>query len=231
MQGRFLIMVLCVFSCLFAKVTVAYHYRSKKVSTTIVTNKQSISVHLKDYILVVGKNKGLAIRQKTVEAKELSEETIHKIGKAKFLAPQGNILFASNGTKKPSRIDVSHLFQKQTNQQKSSVFSNIILIISVLIVVLLFVVYLFKRYNTGKTSISSKVEHFLYKRIMASDKYNLTIQELDALLEIDKLSSDSKKLKRHRLINELNNYYPGLIQREKDLTDKRRNIYLINKCL
>lgn len=231
MQGRFLVMVLFVFSCLFAKVTVAYQHRSKKVTTTIVTNKQSISVHLKDYILVVGKNKGLAIRQKTVEAKELSAETIQLISRAKFLTPRGNVLLASNGIKKPSWIDVSHLFKKQSNQHKSSGFSSIILIISVLIVVLLLVIYLLKRSNIGKTSISSKVEHFLYQRIMANDKSSLTIQELDALLEIDKLSSDSKKLKRHRLINELNNYYPGLIQREKDLTDKRRNIYLINKCL
>lgn len=70
-------------------------------------------------------------------------------------------------------------------------------------------------------------ENSLYQRIINSKK-SLTLQELDVILEIDKLSPDSKKLKRHRLINELNSHFPGLITREKDLTDKRRNIYVVN---
>jgi hypothetical protein len=75
---------------------------------------------------------------------------------------------------------------------------------------------------------NSKFEDQLYQRIIFSNRTSLSVHELDIILEIDKLSSDSKKLKRHRLINELNKNYPGIIQRQKDLTDKRRNIYLIN---
>ena len=87
---------------------------------------------------------------------------------------------------------------------------------------------IFFYFKNKKEIVVNKVEHFLYKRIVAYENKNLTIQELDALLEIDKLSSDSRKLKRHRLINELNRSYPGLIVRVKDLSDRRRNIYQIN---
>lgn len=87
----------------------------------------------------------------------------------------------------------------------------------------------FKKSNIDPQELkNSKFEDQLYQRIIFSNRTSLSVHELDIILEIDKLSSDSKKLKRHRLINELNKNYPGIIQRQKDLTDKRRNIYLIN---
>jgi DNA-binding MarR family transcriptional regulator len=47
-------------------------------------------------------------------------------------------------------------------------------------------------------------------------------------MQIDKLEQDSKKLKRHRIIADLNQKHPNFIERIKDETDKRRNLYKIN---
>lgn len=69
----------------------------------------------------------------------------------------------------------------------------------------------------------------LFEKIAASSKNILDIDELDKLLEIDHMEFDSRKLKRHRILNDLEKSHPGFILRQKDETDKRRFIYEIKK--
>ncbi len=202
----------------------------KMVSTPIETHMQSISVPLKDYVLVVLKQSGYVINKATLETKRLEQETIHKITKAKRLTNKGNLLILKNrNARQFALVDISRFFDEQENTNEGVWYVNYSLILLVIVSVLSIVVFLLrKRSKMLVKSKSRKVEHYLYQRILSSENTNLTIQELDVLLEIDKLSSDSRKLKRHRLINELNTYYPGLIERVKDLSDRRRNIYKIH---
>lgn len=96
--------------------------------------------------------------------------------------------------------------------------------------IIIFFGYYFRGSKKKKTKITTATnKHYLYEVLINSSKDMLTVYELDDILQIDKLSSESRKLKRHRLLNEINSYYPNLIRREKDLTDKRRYIYIINK--
>ena len=67
------------------------------------------------------------------------------------------------------------------------------------------------------------------KKILSTLKTTFDIDELDTLLEISHMESDSRKLKRHRLLSDLEKTHPGLIERHKDETDKRRYIYIIKK--
>jgi hypothetical protein len=202
----------------------------KMVSTPIETQVQSISVPLKDYVLVVMKQSGYIINKATLKTIRLEQETIHKITKAKRLTNKGNLLILKNrNARQFALVDVSRFFVEQENTSKGVWDVNYSLILLVIVSVLSIVVFLLrKRSKVFVKSKSRKVEHYLYQRIVASENCNLTIQELDMLLEIDKLSSDSRKLKRHRLINELNSHYPGIIERVKDLSDRRRNIYKIH---
>ena len=55
------------------------------------------------------------------------------------------------------------------------------------------------------------------------------LNDLDDFFKISHLSFDSKKLKRHRLIKEINAVKPGLITRERSPEDQRQFIYKINK--
>lgn len=76
--------------------------------------------------------------------------------------------------------------------------------------------------NTEKT-------HPLIQVILDSPKTELSADELDKLLGIDYMEQESRKMKRHRLIIQLNEIYPNLLSREKDQTDKRKTIFKVNK--
>ena len=68
----------------------------------------------------------------------------------------------------------------------------------------------------------------LHLKLIGLQRTTLTIEELDEILEITHLEPDSKKLKRTRLINDLNNLKPNFIERQRDESDKRRYLYKIN---
>ena len=67
------------------------------------------------------------------------------------------------------------------------------------------------------------------KSILESNQDILSTDELDELLKISHLEQDSKKLKRHRILNEIQKISPNLVTRIKDVNDKRRFIYKINR--
>jgi len=67
----------------------------------------------------------------------------------------------------------------------------------------------------------------IIKSLFEQNKDVLSIDELDAVLKINHLSFDSKKLKRHRLIKEINNASPGLITRIRSDEDQRQFKYKI----
>jgi hypothetical protein len=69
------------------------------------------------------------------------------------------------------------------------------------------------------------------EKLLSANKTTFDIDELDTLLEISHMEFDSRKLKRHRLLSDLEKTNPGLIQRQKDETDKRRFIYSIHKIV
>lgn len=69
----------------------------------------------------------------------------------------------------------------------------------------------------------------LYKAILNCGKLHVSTEELDELLAISHLEPDSKKLKRHRLLNKIEKNHPGFIVRVKDQIDKRQFSYKINR--
>ena len=71
--------------------------------------------------------------------------------------------------------------------------------------------------------------HPLIQIILNSPKTEITLHELDTLLGIDYMEHESKKMKRHRLLNELLEIHPNLLTRSKDPMDKRKTIFIITK--
>jgi len=68
-----------------------------------------------------------------------------------------------------------------------------------------------------------------YLKIIELNKEILSMEELDIVLEIDHLTLESRKLRRHRYLTDLNKMYPGFIVRTKDEVDKRKFLYIISK--
>jgi hypothetical protein len=84
-----------------------------------------------------------------------------------------------------------------------------------------------RKQNLIFSQTETQTGHPLLAKILSAPKQALDINELDTLLEIDHMEFDSRKLKRHRLLSDLEKMHPGLIERQKDETDKRRFIYVI----
>ena len=71
------------------------------------------------------------------------------------------------------------------------------------------------------------VDYNALEQKLISEKRMLNTEELDALFGIEHMDVDSKKFKRNRMINEMNQRHPDFITRQKDDTDKRRFLYQI----
>jgi hypothetical protein len=102
----------------------------------------------------------------------------------------------------------------------------------IIILILCFVDICFFFFKTNRNVSNNQKEdfskNFYLDALIHSSKNFFTVSELDSLFGINELLNDSRKLKRHRIINELNKQFPGLITRIKDDTDRRRNIYQIH---
>ena len=72
-------------------------------------------------------------------------------------------------------------------------------------------------------------KHNYFDKVATCAGNTLRTHEIDELFDIEKLSYDSRKLKRHRLIQEINKKHPDLIQRVKDKEDQRKYLYIINE--
>jgi hypothetical protein len=68
-----------------------------------------------------------------------------------------------------------------------------------------------------------------YIKIIELNKEILSMEELDIVLEINHLTLESRKLRRHRYLSDLNKMYPEFIVRTKDEVDKRKFLYIISK--
>jgi hypothetical protein len=111
-----------------------------------------------------------------------------------------------------------------------------ILIISILILIS---VYLFLKRPKSKPDIPNPYRNEEIENILKSlSKYSsqsLTVQQLDEVLGIDSIvNDDSKRLKRSRWINKLNELHSSvngkdLIVRDRSVEDKRFVFYKINK--
>lgn len=87
------------------------------------------------------------------------------------------------------------------------------------------VVYFFRRNKSSKL-VADYNE--LELKLLGKNSL-LNTEELDELLGIEHMDVDSKKFKRNRMINEMNQRHPDFITRIKDDTDKRRFLYQIKK--
>ncbi len=111
----------------------------------------------------------------------------------------------------------------------------IILLLFLFVYVLNYVFQKLEKRAKGKIKIdetqipNSEKQHPLIQVILSSTKKEFTSDELDTLLGIDYMEHESRKMKRHRLIIQLNEIYPNLLSREKDQSDKRKTIFTINK--
>ncbi len=179
------------------------------------------TIQLKDYVVHYKQHEMLVIDKNTLETHLVDEKNtlpgynISSIG--------NRLIFKKN--KHTTELDIYQKLQ-ELKQQKMQMIG---LIFSLLILTIL-IIYNYKvRQKRNKTSPLPVLEkHNYYDKISTCSGKTLRTHEMDELFDIDKLSYDSRKLKRHRLIQEINKKHPELIQRIKDKEDQRKYLYIIN---
>jgi uncharacterized LabA/DUF88 family protein len=80
-----------------------------------------------------------------------------------------------------------------------------------------------------KNRVKRKKQTPLIQRIILHNSKTLTTEELDQLLGIDHMELESRKAKRHRILAQIDVASPGLINRIKDESDKRRFVYFVSR--
>ena len=187
------------------------------------SNKNTMeTIQLKDYVVHYKQHKMLVIDKITFETDLLDEK--HNILGNNISSSGNRLIFTSN--KHTTELDIVKKLQKLKQQQV-----QMIGVIFLLLIITILIVYTYKsrqkRFITTPLPILEK--HNYFDKVAASAGNTLRTHEIDELFDIEKLSYDSRKLKRHRLIQEINKKHPDLIQRVKDKEDQRKYLYIINK--
>ena len=180
------------------------------------------TIQLKDYVVHYKQYKMLVIDKNTLET-HLLDENYNKLGNN--ISSSGNrLIFTSH--KHRTELDIVKKLQKIKQQQV-----QMIGVIFLLLIITILIVYTYKSRQKRITPSDYPVleKHNYYDKISTCSDKTLRTHEIDELFDIEKLSYDSRKLKRHRLIQEINKKHPDLIQRIKDKEDQRKYLYIINK--
>ena len=213
-----------------------------KTFTLLDTNLffKGISYSLKNYVFFKGEDRSIIIHPSTMEYLLVKNEEIGFPYSHQILDIQSNSLTIrhvdSVGLKNGNSIDLETIWKSSTVHKKfryepsktlkSTISWTSFVIIGLLVLIVLLLVLVFKKNKTTRITPSYTESHLL---LVNQAKDLLTQEEFDIIMGIDILEQDSKKLRRHRIISDLNQSHPNFIERIKDETDKRRNLYKINK--
>ena len=185
-------------------------------------NKELKTFFLKDYIVHRKHTLYFVIEKRNFHSYTLS----FKIPSNQYFANNETNFLYYNTKKGLKRIDISKKIKEIKNDRYVCIYTFIIICsipgLSYLFVKRKSLFFKFK----GTLPIE---KHSFYEKIIAYEGQPLRTHQIDELFDIQKLSYDSRKLKRHRLIQEINKKHPNLIQRVKDNEDQRKYLYIINK--
>lgn len=178
--------------------------------------------YLKDFIVHRKETLYLVIEKSTFHSHTLSL----KIPLNQYFTNNKTNFLYFNSKKGLKRIDISKKIKGIKNDRYIWIYTFIIIFL------ILGFSYLFikrKSLISNFKGTSPIEKHSFYEKIIACEGQPLRTHQIDELFDIQKLSYDSRKLKRHRLIQEINKKHPNLIQRVKDNEDQRKYLYIINK--
>lgn len=191
-----------------------------------------------------------------INKKNLKFEVLNNLGEAIIKTPaaenKGNRLFfepnSSSLKSQLTPLNLDSLWQKNERISlpiiiKADIATNLstalpLVLSSIVSLLLLFVLgyYIAKKkapvltQNEEDEPAQERQTEKYYKALLSGSQSLLTMEELDEILNIDYMEADSRKLRRFRLLQEINEAYPGLISRIKDEKDRRRFLYRINRA-
>lgn len=195
-----------------------YHLRDYIISigelNTVIIHK-----YHKQFVRIENEKYGLDIAHNHIEKLHQNSIYLNTISNHKKEALTFEINLAKLWKESPKHLLIS--------EQKSTTKTNSYAIILIGLLVLLGVIYFIFR-KKDKQALKSTIEYSEIELRLLNAKKNLITEEMDEIFEITHLELDARKLKRSRMIEEINSKFPNFIIREKDNNDKRKFVYRIN---
>jgi hypothetical protein len=224
----------------------------KFINVNPVFNKLDFKLYSRNFIVGVSTNQAIIIHKSLLQYIIIPREAIRLsyINHDMQLVVNGDslsyITYHSNpGVRSRIAISLQKIWQdnkanarpfilEPTFLQYVLYYQNIIIITAIVILGLVILLLLRRKRKVRNIIVATAPsleikKHPSFDMIVNSPTNNLNTDELDALLQISHMEAESRKLKRHRLLTEIEHMHPGLIQRKKDETDKRRYLYYIEK--
>jgi len=208
------------------------------VQSELQNFQAEIILYTTDYILVLDNRNAMLIQPKTLEFIQVTQEELGIKTSYQNISVDNNSLFFSNDIHHPSNENLPGVSMVTFWNNHKSKAKKIILnpsyfqqypkeiSIAILVGVNLIVIVIF---ISLKNRVKRKKQTPLIQRIILHNSKTLTTEELDQLLGIDHMELESRKAKRHRILAQIDVASPGLINRIKDESDKRRFVYFVSR--
>jgi uncharacterized LabA/DUF88 family protein len=208
------------------------------VQSELQNFQAEIILYTTDYILVLDNRNAMLIQPKTLEFIQVTQEELGIKTSYQNISVDNNSLFFSNDIHHPSNENLPGVNMVTFWNNHKSKAKKIILnpsyfqqypkeiSIAILVGVNLIVIVIF---ISLKNRVKRKKQTPLIQRIILHNSKTLTTEELDQLLGIDHMELESRKAKRHRILAQIDVASPGLINRIKDESDKRRFVYFVSR--
>ena len=208
------------------------------VQSELQNFQAEIILYTTDYILVLDNRNAMLIQPKTLEFIQVTQEELGIKTSYQNISVDNNSLFFSNDIHHPSNENLPGVSMVTFWNNHKSKAKKIILnpsyfqqypkeiSIAILVGINLLVIAIF---ISLKNRVKRKKQTPLIQRIILHNSKTLTTEELDQLLGIDHMELESRKAKRHRILAQIDVASPGLINRIKDESDKRRFVYFVSR--
>lgn len=217
-------------------------HKNKNTFSTIIFRR---NFNLKNYTISISDEKTLIINKASLLYTLIPNNELPVSEKySNFIEVQGDILYYTHygsleSNKNMVTMNVDSLYNANHDHNKRLIVKtysyfnvesriNLLLFLVIILVPIIFTFLKIKKKKNTQDYIKKFSDPLFSSLINIKDDL-ITVEELDKLLKIDHMEIESKKSKRHRIINQLNEVYPGLITRKKDEDDKRRFLYIIDK--
>ena len=212
----------------------------ENINADLKNIKDPTEIYLKDYVIIVYSGYTNIINKKTFEYIKISNDGLNftyvNIRDKEIIADENKFTCTYSGAIDNSYLkitnDVDQLWKTHYMAAKPLVlepnffqsYSYYLMVFAFFAIVITIIWY----YRLYKIIIPSKKADALFpiiNRFVQIGKNKISLDELDEIFEINHMESESKKSKRHRMLKNVEQKYPGFILREKDELDRRKFSY------
>ncbi len=217
--------------------------RFENINADLKNIKDPTEVYLKDYVLMIYSGFTNIINKKTFEYIKISNDDLNltyvNIRDKEIIADENKFTCTYSGAIDNQYLkitnDVDQLWKTHYKRAKPLVLEpnffqsySSYLMVFVFFAIIITLIWYYRLYNIIIPSKKADALYPFINRFTEIGKNKISLDELDEIFAINHMEAESKKSKRHRMLKNMEQKYPGFILREKDELDRRKFSYNLN---